>query len=160
MKLSGKYIVYALIALAIAAFYYWRYRTIPSMKFSEIKLTNEAGMTVTLDQELKDSTVVHFYASWCGPCLKELRELNQQFSQYDHGGIDFILITDDNTDNLKAISERMPEQIRFYRTENLQKLGIYSIPASYFVTRGEIASKHVNPIDWNNRNEVTKQFIR
>jgi thiol-disulfide isomerase/thioredoxin len=160
MKLTGKYIVYALIALAIAAFYYWRYRTIPSMKFSEISLTDESGMTVTLDQVLKDSTVVHFYASWCGPCLKELRELNQQFSQYEQGGIDFILITDDIPESIKVMSERMPEQIRFYRTESLQELGIYSIPASYFVTHGEIASKHVKPIDWQNRNEVIKQFIR
>jgi thiol-disulfide isomerase/thioredoxin len=158
MELIKKYIPYLLIGGAIAVFYFWRYRTVPTMDFSEVILKDEAGLSIKLNEELHDSTVVHFYASWCGPCLKELRELNNHFSQYSQSGIDFMLITDDNEESLKAIRDKMPEDIRFYQTDKLQNLGIYTIPASYFVLDGKITHKQVNPINWTDKNQVIKYF--
>jgi hypothetical protein len=69
-----------------------------------------------------------------------------------------MLITDDNEESLKAIRDKMPEDIRFYQTDKLQNLGIYTIPANYFVLDGKITHKQVNPINWTDKNQVIKYF--
>ncbi len=160
MQTIKKYLPFLLIIGAIVVFYYWRYRTVPEMEFSEVQLKDEKGTTIMLNDALGDSTVVHFYASWCGPCIKELRELKEHFEQYRIGGIRFLLITDDNDENLKAIRERMPDEIEFYQTNKLQDLGVYTIPASYFVLNGKITHRQVDQIDWTEKNQVTKYFTK
>jgi peroxiredoxin len=150
--------LYLVIALAIGVFYYWRYRTVPEIDFSKVKLKDKNGQLVALNEVMADSTVIHFYATWCGPCMKELRELNVHFSQYKNTGIKFIFITDDQIDQINVIKEKMPAQISIYQAENMQDLGIYSIPASYFVRSGSIKQKQVDQVNWSDLNTIKKYF--
>lgn len=158
MQSFKKYLPYLFIAMAIGAFYFWRYRTVPDMKFSEVKLKDINGRLITLGDELEEKTVIHFYATWCGPCMQELRELNAHFDQYRATGIKFIFITDDKVDQINLIKERMPEEISIYRIEKMQDLGIYSIPASFFVRSGKTTHKQIDQVNWSDINTIEKYY--
>jgi len=43
-----------------------------------------------------NGTLVIFWASWCGPCRKEIPELKKIYSEYNNKGINFISISTDH----------------------------------------------------------------
>lgn len=76
--------------------------------------------------------VVHFYASWCGPCMGEMAILNNLI-YYEQAGITFVLITDDTDDEVIALKMRYPNIERIRQVPKLKDLGINSIPATYWI---------------------------
>jgi AhpC/TSA family len=71
--------------IGFGLFYYFRYQTVTEIETADIQVIDSNGSNVSLNQLIGDKpTVVHFYASWCGPCLKELPALSE-FAVSDEG---------------------------------------------------------------------------
>ena len=119
------------VLAAVAVFYFWRYKRDPEIDPSAIRVTNAFGETSTLNTLLSDSSIVICYASWCGPCLREIRSLKTHFDAYRNTGIQFYCITDDPQEKIEVMRANMPAEITFLHTHSLKEIGIYSIPASF-----------------------------
>jgi thiol-disulfide isomerase/thioredoxin len=133
-------------------FYIWRYRRAPELELAEITTEDNIGQVHQLDQILSDSAVVLCYASWCGPCLKELRSLKTNWHLYANSGIRFYCITDDSPDKIEVMRNSMPESITFLHIRSLKDIGIYTIPATYFCLNRKVVDKQLEAIDWPNEN--------
>ncbi len=121
------------------------------MAFETVQVQDILGNNVSLSQRISGPTVVHFYASWCGPCLAEMRELAELIPNTDLKNFNYIFVTDDTVEKIEAIKTRMPAQIEFYRVNSLRDLNIYTLPTTYFInTKGVVVKEQVNPCDWAN----------
>ncbi len=146
------------VLAAVAVFYYWRYRRAPEIDPSTISVTNSTGETSNLNTLLTDSSIVICYASWCGPCLKEIRSLKTHFEAYRNTGIQFFCITDDAPEKIEVMRANMPAEITFLHTRSLKEIGIYSIPASFFLLNNQIIDKRLEAIDWQDRQSILESF--
>ena len=146
------------VLAAVAVFYLWRYRRAPEIDPSAIHVTNAFGETSTLNTLLGDSSIVICYASWCGPCLKEIRSLKTHFDAYRNTGIQFYCITDDSQEKIEVMRANMPAEITFLHTHSLKEIGIYSIPASFLFLNNQIIDKQLEAIDWQDQQPILESF--
>ena len=138
--------------LGFGIFMLVRYKTVPSLEQDSIVVTDSLHVQHKL-AELTSSgpTIVHFYASWCGPCLRELPEI-KEFMQTPLGQkINFVFITEDREDQVKAFRERYGFNI--YRVDKLKDANIYSIPVTYLLNeKHEIVKSELGKWNWRDEN--------
>jgi len=147
-----------IVLAAVAVFYFWRYRTAPEIDSSAITVSDSLGKTSTLNDLLSDSSIVICYASWCGPCLKELRSLKTHFEEFRDTGIRFYCITDDSPEKIEVMRANMPSEITFLHTASLNEIGIYTIPASFFYLHNQLIEKRLDAIDLQDKNAILESF--
>jgi thiol-disulfide isomerase/thioredoxin len=104
----------------------------------------------------KDSiTIVHFYAHWCGPCMRELPEIAEFQDIYQKAGISIICVTDDAFEFVEDFKNR--SQLKILRTPSLKDINVFSIPMTYIYNqKGEQVQRIEGPFEWSNPNTLTE----
>jgi thiol-disulfide isomerase/thioredoxin len=145
-----------LILLGVGVFFFFRYKTVPKLVQDEIVVVDSLNVQRKLSDLTAGITIVHFYASWCGPCLKELPEI-KAFKETPLGQkINFVFITEDKESVVKTFRERYGFNI--YRVNKLKEANIYSIPVSYLLNSNhEVVKSDLG--SWNWKEEKFKNEI-
>ena len=121
-------------------------------KVANFSWTDEKGKQVSFADFSKNSVVlINFWATWCGPCKRELPDLIALSNEYKDKNIKIIGISvDRNDDVLKlvhdfAVQTNMTYPIVVDNGDLEQAFGgIRGIPTSFFVNRkGEIVNKMI-----------------
>ena len=147
--------------LCVSVFFVLRYKTVQTLQQDSVVVTDRSGVQHKLSELTSGITMVHFYASWCGPCLKELPEI-QKFMNTPLGKqINFVFITEDREDVANVYRERYGFNI--YRVNKLKDANVYSIPVSYLLNENhEVVKSDLGEWDWNKNefNEEIKTLIQ
>ena len=139
------------VLLIAGIFLFFRYKTVPSLEQDSIVVTDSLGQQHKLAELTSGATFVHFYASWCGPCLRELPEIKAFMETPLGRQINFVFITEDREDQVKTFHERYGFNI--YRVNKLKDANIYSIPVTYFLNENhEIVKSDLGNWNWNEEN--------
>jgi len=100
-----------------------------------------------------DVTLVHFWASWCKPCLKELPDLQVLDDHYRGKGLNIIAIAADShnavssyisshTIRLMVIVDQYGRGLRAYKVK--------ALPSTFLVDKnGKIGYSATGPVLWN-----------
>jgi hypothetical protein len=143
--------IYLVITIGLLAFWWMRYKTVQDINISSIQIqTADQAPASRLSDVINKKTVVHYYASWCGPCMRELPQLIEFASS--HSEYDILLITDDPWAKIQVVQQRLlSPNIHVYHTQSLKEIGIYSIPVSYFTNeKSEIVHSSLGETQWQN----------
>jgi peroxiredoxin len=144
--------IYALLALLgglIILFYYNKYKVAPTIDLTKIEITTDTEQPFSMSELKGKKLIVSFYASWCGNCLEELRDINK-VKQSDLSDIEVICITDESIEKISQFKENTGYTFRFLKLKkNFQDINIYSIPVTYIVNEKlEVVEEHLGYIDW------------
>jgi len=75
------------------------------------ELTTLEGKKITLPDDFKGKVVVvDFWATWCGPCIRELPRVKQAYAKYKDRGVVFIGINLDQLDRRDNVVRFVKEQ--------------------------------------------------
>lgn len=108
-------------------------------------------------QALKGKPVlVHFWASWCPPCLPELPQIIEFASRVKAAGWTVLAVsTDSKSDAARAAlpkGQALPENFKVVfdpQSKAAEGFGSYVFPESYWINaEGQIQHKWVGPQDW------------
>jgi thiol-disulfide isomerase/thioredoxin len=141
--------ILAVVAIGLGgSYFYTKFKVAPDLEFEQIALTDANGSQVTLPRSGKKK-IVCFWATWCGPCREELRLLAAQ--KQSLSDVDIFLVSDEPSEKVQDFIARSGYDFNFlYSPVPLSKIGVYSIPTSYFLNdAGEIKKKHTGFIDWS-----------
>ena len=79
--------------------------------FPDFTATDTDGNSFTLSEALKDheAVLINYWATWCGPCLREVPFLNEAYEKY-RDRVAFIALSAEKSDTM--------EKIEAYRKEH------------------------------------------
>ena len=76
-------------------------------------------------------TIVNYWATWCGPCIREMPEIENLQKQL-HQKINFILVSDEETQKILDFEKEKNFNLTFYKSLKSNEIaGVFSLPTSY-----------------------------
>jgi thiol-disulfide isomerase/thioredoxin len=150
--MKNKIVITALlvIGLLIAGFLFNRYRVAPSVNFPDLALTDLNNNPVNLKQFQGKNVFVNFFATWCGPCIREMPSLQSAQASLQPDNFVFICISDEPITRLQSFVHRTQKKlIILHSVENMHGHNIYTIPTSYLLNKeGKVVFKKIGDSDW------------
>lgn len=146
--MSKSSVVLLFVLLGIGGFFFYRYNIAHDVKLSGIMVTKN-GEQAPLEKFVELPAIVHFYAAWCGPCMKEMPEIIS-FAEKNENKFNVAFVTDDTNEIIDNTALRFNTTTRrFFQTPSLKENNIYSIPVTYFInSKGEIAHSILGEGEW------------
>jgi len=143
-----------LVALAVCALaaLFWP-KGNDSFKEPGGSLYDSMGRSTTIGPRLAPVTLVHFWATWCPPCIQETPKLQRLIRDYSSQP-DFAVLmvaVADSSDKVKTFLGPGSEMVLFdpnWKVAN--RYGTDKLPETYLVVRGQVVRKFVGMTDWDN----------
>lgn len=115
-------------------------------------LYDSAGRAATIGSRLAPVTLVHFWATWCPPCIQEtpkLQRLIHDFSSNPQFAVVMVAVAD-SSDRVRTFLGPGSEMVLFdpaWKVAN--RYGTDKLPETYLVVRGQVVRKWVGMTDWD-----------
>ena len=135
-------------------------------------LQTESGEKRHLSDQAGQLILVHFWASWCGPCLFEFPALEKLHQQFQNEGLTLLAINSDlgtfeeakkqASEFLKKVPVTFPVLYDF-QGEITALYGVYQLPVTYIVGRdGNLKAIESGPHDWTDKEhqEMIQNFLQ
>lgn len=143
------------IGASIAFYYYHKYRIVPSIDIKKLELFTTDGQPFDYSSLAGKKLIVSFYASWCGNCLHELKEISK-IKNTELNGIEVVCITDDPVEKIEEFKQRTGYPYLFIKlNKTFPEIGVNSIPVTYIVNEKlEVVEEYLGYIDWKDASTV------
>lgn len=150
MKNKFIFLTGIVVAILVAGFFYNKYRVAPKVNFKSIELETFDNEKVLLSSYESKKIFICFFATWCGPCIKELPSIKRAQRILADEDILFILVSDEEKSVIEKFWNRTDKTIPvFHSVKKLHELKIETIPTSYLLNENrEIIFKHTGEEDW------------
>lgn len=110
------------------------------------------GRPAKLGSQLAPVSLVHFWATWCPPCIDEipsLQRLSRDFQDQDDFSVVMIAVNDEK-DKVTTFLGPGWDMVLFDPTWDVAKrYGTDKLPETYLVVRGEVVDKFVGAMNWD-----------
>ncbi len=143
------------IAIALLAFSAHA-ATMPAVKYIA-----ENGAKQTVDFSKNRLTALHFWATWCSPCVEEFPQVSRIQEKYQNRGFQVIALSlDTQKEQVKKFfaEENIRNLAPLFDGGNSQALKIRGLPTTIFVnSSGEAIARIDGAVDW--QSEKINRFI-
>lgn len=139
------------VILAFIVFYFYnKYKMVPSIDIQKLEIVNEFGQPFNINNLKGQKLIISFYASWCGNCLDEMKDINK-IKKTELKDIEVICITDESLEKLTAFKEAKGYPFLFLKLKKqFPEIGINSIPVTYIVNQKmEVVKEVLGFIQWD-----------
>ena len=139
-----------------------------SKKASDLEYIQLKTSLVDLNQNKVNLTsfegkriVINYWATWCGPCIKEMPELKRAEEILQNYNYTFLLVSDETISKISKFKNIKNFDFNFLKSvESNEMLGIYSLPTSYiFDENGKKIETIVGTITWDSEQIINKLKI-
>jgi thiol-disulfide isomerase/thioredoxin len=122
----------------------------------ELPIFERDGKRIDLSKEKGRLLVVHFWATWCPPCVEEIPALSKFWDQY-RGRSDIVLFAISVNKDWKTIDEftaKNPNRLPIYQDPNAAtaaRFGTTQYPETYIVNKaGRVLYRIQGGVEWSN----------
>ncbi len=136
-----------------------------STKASDLEYIQLKTSLVDLNQNKVNLTsfegkkiVINYWATWCGPCIKEMPELKRAEEILQNYNYTFLLISDETISKISAFKNEKKFDFNFLKSVNSNEInGIYSLPTTYiFDENGKKVETFVGVVAWDSQRIINK----
>ncbi|MBT8285940.1 MAG: TlpA family protein disulfide reductase [Flavobacteriaceae bacterium] len=115
------------------------------------KLNKLDGTTADLEDFKGEVILINFWATWCGPCIKELPSLQQLHSSYNEKVV-FLFVAKDKEKNVQNFINKRDYDLPIYFESGLTPKLFYhpTIPSTFIIGKdGVIEMAKTGAYNWN-----------
>lgn len=128
----------------------------------DFTVTTFGGRTVKLADLKGDVIVLNFWATWCGPCKRELPMLEAAFDAYNQYGLQVLAVaTEDSVspDTLRPLASRL--NIPFVRHMSGPYRYLGAVPTNYIIDRsGKLVYAAAGALDLDDLNAIVIPLLK
>ena len=116
-----------------------------------LSLTTLAGEDFDLKRQAGHVVIVHFWATWCPPCITEMPELQSFFEHYRDRGVEVIAISQDRTRDIGEVHTMMHHMKMSYpvalaHTASRNSFGEQAtLPATFVIDQQGVVRAELRP---------------
>ena len=133
---------------------FWKRASVLGSEIPWEGLSDLEGKPFQFDEYKGKIVILDIWATWCGPCIKELPNIKEVYSKNQAAGVEVIGVNiDENPADLKEFMEKEPLPWKIvvsnepskmgFETQLVQSLGITGIPFIAVIGRdGKVAALH------------------
>lgn len=110
-----------------------------SGKAKDFTLPSRSGENVRLAELQGEVVLVNFWASWCGPCRKELPKLEEMHQKYKDLGVTILGI---NIDETRELSQKLLKDVEVnfpvlydHDSEVAEPYNIQAMPSTFIIDK-------------------------
>ena len=116
--------------------------TAVGQKFTDFEMETPDGKPVKLSDYVGKGKVVliDFWASWCGPCRREMPNLVEAYAQYKNKGFEIVGVSLDQSgeawkDAIQKLNITWPQMsdLKYWNSEGAQLYAVSSIPHTVLI---------------------------
>lgn len=136
-----------------AIYFYQKYRIAPNVQFENLQLEDINGKSYTLDSFGDKHLFVNIYASWCGPCIKEMPSVSNAAKSLKDDYV-FLVVSDEDW----KLTKRFLKHDGFHllkMNKSREEIGVHTIPTSYVINPdGEVIYNNVGEKEWDDKENI------
>jgi len=122
-------------------------------------LLDASGRSATLGSRLAPVSLVHFWATWCPPCLTEIpaiRRLAAELGDQREFALVLVAVADDRGKVRGLLGEAGGSVLHDTNWEVAHRYGTKVLPETYLVVRGAVVEKWIGATDWDDPTQRAK----
>ena len=117
-------------------------KTEVGQKFIDFAMNTPEGKEVKLSDFISQNkyTLIDFWASWCGPCRREMPNLVEAYAQYKGKNFEIVGVSLDQDaaawkESIKKLNMTWPQMsdLKFWQSEGAQLYAVNSIPHTVLI---------------------------
>jgi thiol-disulfide isomerase/thioredoxin len=116
-------------------------------------LVDAHGRPAKLGPQLAPVSLVHFWATWCPPCIKEVPDIQKLARDYsDRQDFAIVMVAvQDTSEKVRGMLGPGADMVLYDPNwEVANRYGTDKLPETYLVVRGQVVEKFVGQTDWSN----------
>ena len=116
------------------------------------------GNNIDISEYKGKKVLVNFWATWCGPCKKEMPDLLEAQEVLKDENYVFLLVSDESVDKIIEFKNISGYGFNFLKSnKSFQNEGIYVLPTTFvYDVEGELAEKITGMVAWNSEEMINK----
>lgn len=124
-------------------------------EIDKIRLMDMRGQPLSLNQYAGKTIFIHFWATWCKPCIEEMPSINAAQDTLKNKDIIFLLASDETPEQIIEFKNNHDYKFDYVRIENSEEMNVQSLPTTYiFNAKGKRVFAESNSRKWNNKNNI------
>ncbi|MGW8121410.1 TlpA family protein disulfide reductase [Roseivirga echinicomitans] len=125
--------------------------------FDKLELKTMEGKALTVADLEGKMAFVNVWATWCGPCLKEMPSIERAKAKLENEAYVFIAVSDEEHEKIINFIAENDYTFDFAKLGlGLDALSIYSLPASYIIDgKGNLVYEHMGAKEWDSPENIS-----
>jgi len=101
---------------------------------SKIRLKDLKGNPIDLNQYQGKVVFINFWATWCGPCIKEMPSIERAKSILKNKEIEFLIASNESVEQIQSFREKRNLDLHYVQLQNLEELNIQALPTTFIIS--------------------------
>tara|TARA_B100002019_G_scaffold226182_1_gene199209 strand:+ start:48 stop:542 length:495 start_codon:yes stop_codon:yes gene_type:complete len=125
---------------------------------SKSSFINLSKQEVDLNLFSNKKIILNYWATWCGPCIKEMPDLMIAETKLKDSDVSLFLVSDEDVSVISKFVDNNPYTLNFLKSNvSNEMLGVYSLPTTIlFDNKGNKVETIVGVLDFSDENLINK----
>lgn len=145
-------IFYVGLALFLAYFLKRKF-IVPTINTETLQLKTYQNNNIQLSDYKGKVLVINFWQTWCGPCISEMKDLNDMSNQWED--IVVLAVSDESEVEIASFAKKY-QNINFVSIESMSDANITQFPTTYILNKKGIkVYSKIGAKDWADKNFIS-----
>lgn len=124
-------------------------------EIQKVKLTELDGREIDLSEFKGKVVFINYWATWCGPCIKEMPSIELAQNSLKDKEVVFLLASNEDIDEIEEFKDRKSYNFHYVRLLNMEELKMQALPTTHIYDKdGSLMFSETGARDWNEPNNL------